>query len=102
MKLVLSKAYSERGADMGRRNLLPEQTDPSPPIKLRMEKLRWVDGDYDQGGAYWGYNGCNDVYCAWGEWGIPFKPVQIFVRALTRAEAKTAVREFLPRAKFYR
>src|ERR1035441_2568759 len=63
MKLNLSKACSSRGADMGRPNRLP--SDILAPIKLRMERLKWVDGDYDAGGSYWGGGSGDFIYCAW-------------------------------------
>jgi len=40
------------GSQMGRRNVLPD--DRSEPCKLRLARLRLVDGGYDQWGAYWG------------------------------------------------
>lgn len=111
MKLVLPSGiqYGEgpngkricRGAQMGRVSQLPENREAS--IKLRIERLKWVDSDYDQGGAYWGnpHDG-RAVYCAWGQWGIPFKPVFVFVWASNREEAKRAVRNNLPNATFFR
>jgi hypothetical protein len=95
--LVLSKGTSARGAQFGRRDELPE--DREAPIKLRLEKLRWVDGDYDQFGAYWGYTSGTDIYCAWGEDDV--KQVLVFVRAATRAFAKHLVVEKVPGATFY-
>lgn len=96
-----------RGAKMGRPNILPP--DLHAPIKLRMERLKWVDHDYDKGGAYWGYNGTNDVYCAHdtNKGGPNFHhdntPVTyIFVRALGRDSAKNEVRAFLPKATFFK
>lgn len=110
-KLKLSKGYSSRGADMGRRNIWP--ADRQAPAKLRMQRLKWQDGDYDEGGAYWGrtfvtrpseshsirhsYN----VYCAWNE-EEGDNEVQIFVRAVSREEAKERVRQDLHKATFYR
>ena len=84
-----------RGALMGRCNKLPD-TRLDEPVKLHMERLRFVDGDYDQGGAYWG-SGPNGsaVYCAYTE------NCHIFVRSKSRSEAKEKVREELPAARFY-
>lgn len=109
-----------KGAKHGRPDQFPQ--DRNAPIKLRMERLQWVDGDYDQGGAYWGRNGVNHVYCAWvvpvrepgftelltGVRGLDgLEPdclplVQVFVRAMNRKDAKALVRETLPKATFYR
>jgi hypothetical protein len=115
MKLKLSNGldYGEgpdgkrvcRGALMGRPNRLPQ--DVNAPIKLRMERLKWVDQDYDAGGAYFGGGNGDFIYCAWGTplneiTGNPFPPVQIFVRAKTRAEAKGKVKEILPLVRFFR
>ncbi len=94
VKLILEKAYSARGSDMGRRDIMP--ADLRQPIKLQMERLRWVDGDYDQGGAYWGGGNGDDIYCAFTE------EVRIYVRAVSREHAKAEVRLQLPAARFYR
>jgi hypothetical protein len=89
------------GSQMGRRDCLPEDT--TTPQKLRLERLRFVDGDYDSGGAYWGSGPQGSaLYCAYnGE-------CEVFVRtygrgsfATSRAAAKAKVRESLPAAKFY-
>ena len=83
-----------RGAKMGRRNTLPQ--DLNAPIKLQMVRLKWVDGDYDQGGAYWGCTGRGmHIYCAFAE------GVQVFVQSYSRTNAKELVREKLPNAKFF-
>lgn len=92
MNLILEKGYSERGADMGRRNQLP--ADPSQPVKLQLQKLKWVDSDYDQGGAYWGNSG-DFIYCAFTE------GVRVFARAKDRDTAKRLVLEEVPGAEFH-
>ena len=94
MKLKLTNACSSRGADMGRPNLLPD--DCNAAIKLHLERLKWVDGDYDEKGCYWGRNYGDFIYCGWAD------GVQVFVRAISHFAAKTAVRVILPAAKFYR
>lgn len=94
------------GSMMGRSNILPFQHMGSnaAPIKLHMERLQWVDGDYDQKGAYWGRTKGDYIYAAYA---YVFPPVDmdfvalVFVRAKTRSEAKRLVREHLPNAKFY-
>jgi hypothetical protein len=48
--MTLSKAYSQYGADMGRRSdVFPEDFEGEVKV-LEMH----LDGDYDSGGAYWG------------------------------------------------
>lgn len=91
-----SNEWVATGSQMGRRNELPEDTNE--PVKLRMERLQFVDGDYDKWGAYWGANGCNHVYCAWGDG--EKTQVRVFVRSITRDEAKILIREILPNATF--
>lgn len=85
------------GSQMGRCNLLPD--DRAQPIKLRLYRLRFVDGDYDQAGAYWG--GPATVWRAVG-YDRDGDLVECFVRALDRVDAKSAVRSILPCAAFYR
>lgn len=90
--------YVPTASCMGRRDVLPD--DRQTPCKLRMEKLRWVDGDYDQWGAYWGYDGRNSVFCAFGDVGEI--SARVFVRAISRKEAKALVRATLPNVTFFR
>ena len=95
------------GSRMGRPNIIPDCVTKMNRVKLRLEKLPLVDSDYDKAGSYWGYTAGTDIYCAWGTplneiTGNPFPPVQIFVRAKTRAEAKGKVREILPSVRFFR
>lgn len=75
---------------MGRRNL----TDGKPE-KLHLQKVRFHDGDYDAGGAYWGSPA--DLWCAFStDASVNEYTVRVFVRAANRAEAKKAVLEELP------
>jgi hypothetical protein len=98
-KLTLSHACSKYGAQMGRPNTLPFQYmgTNALPIKLQMERLQWVDGDYDQNGCYWGYTNGTDIYCAWNS----EAEAQVFVRASNRQNAKELVREHFPKARFF-
>ena len=108
MKLNLSKAYNERGADMGRPDNIPPVILSLPSVKLHLERLKMYDGDcYDAGGAYWGSgNGTTHMYCAWGTAinpisNNPFPPCQIFVRAKSRKDAKRLVRDEISNAIFF-
>jgi hypothetical protein len=86
---------------MGRADILPN--DRELYVKLRLERLKWVDGDYDQGGAYWGNSGGTNIYCAWFR--LPAfekNQVEVFVRASNRQDAKYLVQRLLPYATFYR
>jgi hypothetical protein len=92
------------GSQMGRLNIIPAcVTAPDAlPIKLQMERLRWVDGCYDAGGAYWGRpDSGKNVYCAWGKYGPNDVSVQVFAWALTRKDAKREVREKISNATFF-
>jgi len=82
---------------MGRRDSI---TEPDLPVKFRMVALRWVSGDYDQGGAYWGNSGGTAIFHAWGD-GEEFEQ-EMFVRAGTREAAKEMIRQQFPKARFYR
>ena len=110
-KLVLSCGSSPQGAQMGRRNIL--SATPPASLKLHLTRLRWVDGDYDQFGAYWGRSpAAGDVYCAQSEVELPWvsnwdgsivtepRRVEIFVRATNRRAAKAGVREVFAVTKF--
>ena len=93
-----------RGAKMGRPDIIPVGLNEkdAEPVRLHLERLKWVDGDYDQGGAYWGCPGRGMyVYCAWGKWSDNLVFVQVFVRAIGRKDAKIAVWEKIPLAKFF-
>ena len=94
MELILEHVTSKYGAPMGRPNVLP--ADPSASVRLHLRKLDMVDGDYDEGGAYWGGGGA-PIRVAYDE-----ETVRVFVRARTRYAAKAAVLELVPGARFYR
>jgi hypothetical protein len=119
MKLKLSKGvtgfwndetparYVVTGSQMGRRNLLPDNT--AQKIKLHLRRLKLIDGAcYDGGGAYWGqgkplfmaFTG-HKVSDSKQNWELIPGDVQIFFRADSRAQAKQIVRQTLPAATFY-
>jgi hypothetical protein len=74
---------SIRGAQMGR----SARINGDGPLHLAY--VRFVDGDYDLGGAYWGSPA--DLYCAWSD----DEMTMIFVRASSRAEAKIEVAAYV-------
>lgn len=88
MKTKLSNVSCKFGAPMGRCNSIPDDIIPSN--KLYLEKMR-LNGDYDKGGAYWGYTPNSYIYRATGStltYGI-----EIFTRASSRQEAKENLRK---------
>lgn len=87
-----------RGAPLGRPTLDGGFTviDNAPPFILRKVRL---NGDYDQGGAYWGSNSRGSIlYYFEG----PVSDISGYVREANREAAKAAVRELHPKARFYR
>ena len=95
-KLKASNASSVRGADMGRRDWgLIEHHER--PMMMYLQRVRFIDGDYDLGGAYWGGGG-DPLFCAWAE----DDEARVFVRAKDRGAAKLEVKRYFPNAKFFR
>ena len=88
------------GAPMGRRSSLHPGNDS--PIKLHLRYVPFVDGCYDQGGAYWGSPA--NLYVAWGhDLNYPDEPlVEFYCRASSREGAKAEVLAHRPNARFYR
>jgi hypothetical protein len=88
-----NEAYSQWGASMGRRN-----QREGLPERLHLQRMRFVDGDYDTGGAYWGGGSKAGVmYCAFSPADTANDcPIEVFVRATTREEAKEKVLALLP------
>ena len=87
MKPFKVNVSSKYGAPMGRR---------SDKVfgKVHLERVPFVDGDYDQGGAYWG--GPANLWCAWNEGGAHY------VRAPNRLGAKLVITLNCPEAYYYR
>ena len=79
---------------MGRSDSLP--SDPDMPITLEIERLAWVDGDYDQGGAYWGNSGGDYIWRFTGD--DDEQQIEVFIRAKTEVEAIAGLHEKLPNA----
>jgi len=102
-KIELPKACDKYGASMGRSSILPVDTNVS--VQLRLIHLDLDSGGYDKGGAYWGFP--NNLY--WAE-SIDEFPVsyslnsklQLSVRASSREEAKSKIKDILPNATFFR
>ena len=108
-EIKLRKAYSARGADMGRPAFLPN--DRNVEVKLRLVRMKLDSGGCDSGGAYWGCRTYpNKIYWAESiedyELGRydrpPIGTVEMTVDAANRLEAKNKIRDLLPNAKFYR
>jgi hypothetical protein len=88
------KVNGRYGAPMGRPCDLPDATTD----KLYLRKVPFFDGDYDNGGAYWGGGVPGSLlYCAWDVEGRA-----TYVRAPNRDVAKKEVLKDAPGAKFFR
>jgi hypothetical protein len=96
MKTPLSNVSCKYGAPMGRSDFIPDDIETAG--KLYLEKLRWVDGAYDQGGAYWGMG--DPIYRASGE--TATECLEIFVRAKDREDAKKQIKEIFEGATFHK
>lgn len=94
MSRTLSNVSSKYGAPMGRPNHI---ADSSAPVIFEVQRLRWIDGDYDQGGAYWGQSvkGVN-IFWAYSE----ESEDELFIRAKDLTEAKSEILETFPAATF--
>lgn len=92
MRQQMPNVHSRFGAPMGR----DEWHDEPPAMPCRCFRLRMVDGDYDDGGAYWGGGGPGgSVYCATDDDGF-----RLFTRAKSRADAKARFVEREPRIRW--
>ncbi len=98
--------HAAHGAPMGR---VDYKGDYEFPYKLALFQVRMVDGDYDDGGAYWGGGmGLDPLYCARCEaqWDAELQDdapcVRMFIRAPNREAAKKMVLETYHNARFYR
>lgn len=93
-RFKLSDVSGKYGAPMGRAASLPEDTNSF--LSLRLKKLKWVDGDYDSGGAYWGGGLGDFIFCAYNL----HEGVEVFVRAKSHKHAEEKVLTILPNAGF--
>jgi|GEM_PF-1123923 len=92
LALPCNRGCSIRGADMGRRSQVE-----GTPERLHLQRLRFVSGDYDTGGAYWGGGSeSGSVWCAFSpDTTQNDPPIRVFVRGRNRAEARAAVLQAL-------
>lgn len=103
--MKLPKAYSQYGADMGRRSIYPR--DLSLPFKFSLREVRLDTGGYDNGGAYWGRSNSRlylaeaDYYYKEEDSCVAEFP-KIFFRAENRKEAKKSLQNSYPNCRFYR
>ena len=95
MSYNYTKAYSQYGASMGRRDNVAEA---ETVMKPHLERVRLDSGGYDLGGAYWGHGA--PLYVAWGDGADEAQ--EMFFRAKDRREAKEIARGVFKHAEFYR
>ena len=94
----LEDVSSRYGAPMGRQDSPAD--DKTAPIKFHLRRMRFVDGDYDTGGAYWGGGNGSSIYQAYAE--NDEMVVIAYVRAPNRFVAKNLVTTQYPKARYYR
>jgi len=81
------------GAPMGRSYVMNDDN-----AKVHLFRVKMVDGDYDDGGAYWGGYPSEPLFCARDDEG----DVLQFLRAPNREAAKADLQEQYPNMRFYR
>jgi hypothetical protein len=111
----LSIGYSQRGADMGRAEIIPDDKTVKVKMYLRPILVASDGGCYDEGGAYWG----SGLQVYWAHAQLPegqyahtgsgqyesqngFEHIDLFYRARDRHQAKHQIWKLLPNATFYR
>lgn len=99
-KWKVKEVSSAFGAPMGRVSLIPPD-HATYPYNFHMQQLCWVDGAYDEGGAYWG-RGKEDEHIFWAEHpeDANGKEACLYVRARSLTQAQARVRETFPLATF--
>lgn len=93
------KVSCKYGAPMGDRGDRGPRDDN---YKFHLQRIIFVDGDYDKSGTYWGGGrGTDPLY---GFMGYTEDGIQVrgFVRAKNRTEAKEMIRSDYPNARFYK
>ncbi len=91
-KVLAQPAYaasSRYGAQMGR----PDRW--GSPTALLVQRVRFVDMDYDAGGAYWGGGG-NPLWAAFSADDSVEDATMVFVRATSSAQAIEKLRSMEP------
>ena len=86
---IIESVNCQFGAPMGRTSKIVSLD------KLYLQKLNWIDADYDCGGAYWGNSG-DFIWVAFND------ETRIYQRAFTREQAKYRITEQFPDCKFLR
>jgi hypothetical protein len=69
----------------------------APEVKLYVQCMRLVDGDYGADGTYWGSGG-DPMWCGFH----PIAPNKVYVRAKDRASALVSIKEQFPEARFFK
>lgn len=90
MKPYEVKVDSKYGARMGRRS------DISAALNGRcvhVDRVKFVDGDYDKGGAYWGGGRDSDpVFCAYSD--DEYERVVYYFRTSDLRKARRIIKDF--------
>lgn len=79
-----------RGAPKGRMSVIPSEKTIEP-FELHLVRSKWVDYDYDEGGAYWGFSKGSHIYCGYHPSGI-----RIYARAGGVSDAADRILDACP------
>ena len=96
-KLKADNVVTQRGAPMGR-DAWGLEEHHNRPMMMYVQRVKFIDGDYDLGGAYWGSHPRDLLFCAWAE----AVDARVFVRAKDRSHAKREIKKHFVNAKFFR
>jgi hypothetical protein len=97
-KAHYSKACSQYGASMGRRNVHVVE-DRHADFRVHLVRVPLDQGGYDPGGAYWG--GGRDIPRLY-RYETDDGTIEAYVRAWDREEAKREIQKRYPNVRFYR
>lgn len=93
----LSNTSSQSGASMGRSDTKGEYDLPQ---QFTIQKMAWVDGDYDTGGAYWGQTANENIYRCLAYDTADGGTIEHFKRAKSHQRAFAQLIEEYPLATF--
>jgi len=96
MNMQLPDVSRHFGAPYGR---LGNVTDTDFAVLFQMVKLAWVDGDYDEGGAYWGRGKDRSEAIYWAKGDGEEEVQEVFIRAKSQADAQAQLLDQFPNAQ---
>ena len=98
-KWKLPEVSCKHGAPMGRASIQPSDADTFA-YNFHVQQLCWVDGAYDEGGAYWGRGGFEYIYWCEHKKDENGREARAFIRANSDRLARERLLEIYPLATF--